>query len=330
MKKLSFLYLVLFLVPLFLFTACDKTDDPIDTPEFTLLKDYLVDHELDLDHVLKNLNNEKFVVAAPATEDLVDDFLTSFYIMDIRSSTDFANGHVKYAKNVPFTDILTDAVNATKPILVICYTGQTACYATSLLRLYGFEDTQALKWGMSGWNSTLAGPWNNNIGNIAENSSNWSNAAPPANIVFEDPEFTSTFTDGEKLLQERIEAVVAEGFKGVNGADVLANPTNYFINNYFSETDYLAFGHINNAYRINPLLLSDNSYKGLDPGINAKVITYCYTGQTSALVTAYLRVLGYDAYSLKFGMNGMFNSNPSWTANKWSDSVPKDFPLFTN
>jgi rhodanese-related sulfurtransferase len=116
----------------------------------------------------------------------------------------------------------------------------------------------------------------------------------------------------------------------VNGSDVLSNPAEYFINNYFSETDYLGFGHIANAYRINPLLLSDNSYLGLDPAANAKVVTYCYTGQTSAVITAYLRVLGYDAYSLKFGMNGLYNDNPAWTANKWSNGVPKNFPVYTD
>jgi rhodanese-related sulfurtransferase len=35
------------------------------------------------------------------------------------------------------------------------------------------------------------------------------------------------------------------------------------------------------------------------------VVVYCYTGQTSAFMAAYLRLLGYDAKSLKFGTNGM-------------------------
>ena len=35
------------------------------------------------------------------------------------------------------------------------------------------------------------------------------------------------------------------------------------------------------------------------------VVVYCYSGQTSAYVTAYLKVLGYDAKSLKFGANTM-------------------------
>ncbi|MGB5382969.1 MAG: rhodanese-like domain-containing protein, partial [Lutimonas sp.] len=102
---------------------------------------------------------------------------------------------------------------------------------------------------------------------------------------------------------------------------------NYFINNYFTDADYNAFGHIADANKILPWVLADNSYLAFDPGANAKIATYCYTGQTSAVLTACLRVLGYDAYSLTFGMNGLFNSNPAWTSNKWSASVPKNLPL---
>jgi rhodanese-related sulfurtransferase len=34
-------------------------------------------------------------------------------------------------------------------------------------------------------------------------------------------------------------------------------------------------------------------------------VLYCYTGQTSAYASGYLRLLGYDARSLLFGTNGM-------------------------
>ena len=35
------------------------------------------------------------------------------------------------------------------------------------------------------------------------------------------------------------------------------------------------------------------------------VAVYCYTGQTSAFLVAYLRLLGYDAKSVLYGTNGM-------------------------
>lgn len=336
MKKLSFLILGLLIIPTFFLTSCDRGDDPSDgvvaTPKFTLMKDYVVDNNLDIDNILTNSLNEKFVAAPPATSADVDAFLSSYYIMDIRSSADFTAGHVAGANNVAFANILTEAPKAgTKPILVVCYTGQTACYATALLRLYGYPRTQALKWGMSGWNSNNAGPWNNAItGNIANGHTNWSYTAAPSKVVYKDPSITSLSSDGLSILKSRVEEVVAAGFTPatVKGSDVLANPSGYFINNYFSETDYSSFGHIAGANRILPLNLGDDTYLGLDN--NAKVVVYCYTGQTSAVVTACLRVFGYDAYSLTFGMNGLYNNNPVWTSNKWSSSVPKNYPVVTN
>ncbi len=330
MKKLS-LYLVgLLLVPSLLFTSCDRGDDILDdstAASFTVLKDYMVASNLDINNIDTNAEGEKFVVGAPAEADL-DAFLAKYNIIDIRNNTDFAANHIQGAKNVAFADILTEAAAATKPVLVVCYTGQTACYATALMRLYGYSRTRALKWGMSGWNSATAGSWNNNIGNDADGHANWSFSNAPTTEVFSDPVISSFSTDGSQILKDRVEQVVADGFKTVAGGDVLASPSNYFINNYFSEADYIGFGHIDGAYRILPLTLADNTYLGLDPGSNAKVVSYCYTGQTSAILTACLRVLGYDAYSLTFGMNGMFNSNQAFKTNQWGgDSNPKNLPL---
>ncbi len=330
MNRIS-LYLVgLLLIPSLLFTSCDRGEDIVDsesTPAFTLLKNHMTANGLDINNIDTNADGEKFVVGAPAEADL-DAFLAKYTIIDIRDNTDFVANHIQGAKNVAFVDILTEAAAATKPVLVVCYTGQTACYATALMRLYGYSHTRALKWGMSGWNAATAGPWNNNIGNAADGNANWSYGAAPANTVFSDPVISSFSTDGAQILKDRVEQVVADGFKTVSGGDVLATPSNYFINNYFSEADYLGFGHIDGAYRILPLTLADNTYLGLDPSSNAKVVSYCYTGQTSAVLTACLRVLGYDAYSLTFGMNGMFNSNQAFTSNQWGgDSNPKNLPL---
>ena len=229
--------------------------------------------------------------------------------MVIRSCGDFSGVHIEGAVDVAFGDILTEAAKAgSKPILVVCYTGQTACFATSLLRLYGYPLTQALKWGMSGWSSSKDS-WTGKIGNAADGHANWTTAAAPANQAYAYPVVISDMESGSDILMERVEAVVAEGFGAatVAGTGVLDNPGNYFINNYFSETDYTGFGHIDGAKRISPLKLGDGSISYLDP--EKTVVTYCYTGQTSAVITAYLRVLGYDAISMLFGMNGFYNSN---------------------
>ncbi|MBE9488760.1 MAG: rhodanese-like domain-containing protein [Bacteroidetes bacterium] len=332
MKKVSLFLIGLLLVPSLFLTSCDRGDDLSDdtgttTPAYTILKDYMLTNNLDLDKIIVNADGAKFVAGAPEEADLAA-FLDKYYIIDIRNATDFGTSHIEGAKNVPFANILDEApIAGGAPILVVCYTGQTACYATALLRLSGYSNTQALKWGMSGWNSATADSWNNAIGDPADGHANWAYADATAAPVFGDPDISSFLTEGEELLNDRIEQVIAEGFKGVSGAEVLDSPNDYYMNNYFVSADYTGFGHIVDAYRVKEeLLLATNGYQGLDPEANA-VITYCYTGQTSAVITAWLRVLGYEAYSLKFGMNGLYNSNPAWVSNQWSPSVSKNLPL---
>lgn len=313
MKKYFIYTILVAFIATISFTGCKDTTEP-DAGGYETLTTYLKANNLDL-----NIISTGFVMAAPA-----DGNVSTKWVMDIRSTTDFATAHITGAHNVAFKDILTAAATADKPILVVCYTGQTACYATSLLRLYGHPDAQALKWGMSGW-SAMFDKWTANCKDLSTGT-NWTTDATAAGS-FAAPDWTSSTADGATLLQERVETVVAAGAKTVTNTDVLASPANYYINNYVSEAHYTGFGHVKGAVRVSPLLIDDCNK--LNP--KAKVVTYCYTGQTSAIVSAYLNVLGFDAYSLTFGTNGLSHSNPYWTSgsvtNHWGfDSKPKDLP----
>lgn len=335
MKKLALLLIGLIIAPTLFLTSCDKGDEPgenvVVKPSFELMKDYMVANGMDINKIIKNSDDEKFVVGPPATAADVPAFVDKYYIMDIRSQEVFNAGHIQGANLTAFSDILTEAPNAgSKPILVVCYSGQTACYATALLRLYGYKHTRALKWGMSGWNpTTAAASWDKKIGaEEANGHANWTANPAPNNLMFSDPSVPTTGASGDVILKKRVEEAVVAGFGAavVSGTDVLNNPNSYFINNYFSETDYTAFGHIDGAYRVLPLTLAGDEYLSLDPG--KTVVTYCYTGQTSAVISACLRVLGYNAKSLTYGMNGMYNTNPAWSTNQWGgDSNPKNLPL---
>lgn len=314
MKKLFIYTLLIAFVATFLFTGCKETSTEVD--EYQVLTDYMKASNLDLSAITNG-----FVMGAPA-----DGNVSAKWVMDIRSATDFAAAHISGAHNVAFTDILTAAQTADKPILVVCYTGQTACYATSLLRLYGYSDAQALKWGMSGWNSKFD-KWTANCKDQTT-SSNWTTSVTEAQ-TYGNPTISTGLEDGAMILKKRVETVVSAGFKSIAGADVLANTSNFYVNNYFSEAHYTGFGHVNGAVRISPLLLSDGSINKLNPA--KEIVTYCYTGQTSGVITAYLNVLGYNAKSLLFGMNGLSTSNAFWTSgnvtNHWGfDSKPKDLP----
>ncbi|MDV7392921.1 rhodanese-like domain-containing protein, partial [Arthrospira platensis SPKY1] len=119
------------------------------------------------------------------------------------------------------------------------------------------------------------------------------------------PTLNTSETTGEAILEARVKNMLTNTAWTVTKTDVLASPSNYFVNNYWSQEHYDLFGHITGAYRIFEDLKLDG-VKYLDP--SKAIVTYCYTGQTSAITSAWLEVLGYDAKSLMFGANGIVHS----------------------
>jgi len=326
MKKLFNILFVFTIVNVVFISSCKESssDDPAARSEYEILTEHLVASGMDLDHVIKSTNDKKFVFAAKTAADV-----EGKYIIDIRSGEDFAKGHIAGAVNVSVANLLTEAAKAgDKDILIACYSGQTACFMTSLLRMYGYQDAQALKWGMSSWNAGTDS-WTAKTGDAG--AGKLSKDAAPENVTYDPPTINTGMTDGESILKARVEAVLGQwGNAKVTGGDVANAPENYFVNNYFSTDHYTGFGHIEGAVRVNPLTIANGGVSYLDP--SKPVVTYCYTGQTSAVITAFLRVLGYDAKSMLFGMNQLNHSNDFWTtgevANHWGvNANPKDFDL---
>ncbi|MCK4716024.1 MAG: hypothetical protein KAT54_04395 [Candidatus Marinimicrobia bacterium] len=311
LRRILTILLVLSLV--FIMSCKDETASPQNLA-FETLTNYLVANDLDITNILTN-----WIIAAA---DVVD-HESDYYIVDIRSDSIYNVGHIPGAINSTLGDILTTAGNSGgKPILVVCYTGQGAGHGVCALRLSGYPNAKVLKWGMSGWNSDFDS-WTGNVGNTAVGNSNWTTDAIVAVEDFDDPELNvdADEEDGAAILAERVDAMLAGGFKGVTNGDVLANPDNYFINNYWAAADVDLYGHIVGAYRINPLTVAGEEIYNLDP--DETVVTYCWTGQTSSVITAYLTVLGYDAKSLTFGANSMIYDNLE--SFKWSSSPDYDY-----
>lgn len=299
MKKL----LVVSLATLFIATtSCKKVeDDPVvGGSAYKTMTTYMVDNNMDLPAILAS-----WLVSAPALAD-VQTFIGTYDIIDIRSAQDFAKGHIEGATNSTLAGILTAAANTTKPILVVCYSGQTAAHAVVALRLSGYSDAKVLKSGMSSWRADLAGPWESNSGPVngitAMGNPSWVTTGTTALSTFSDPVLTAS-GDGAAMLAARVQEMLTNGFKGVNNVDVLNTPSNYFINNYWDQVDVDHYGNISTAYRVKPLSIAGGEMSNMDP--SKIIVTYCWTGQTSSMVTAYLNVLGFNALSLKYGANGM-------------------------
>lgn len=315
--KFAFLFLI---IPTVILTSCKDDGDDAKPErqtdvEFQILKDYLVTNDLDLDNVL-----DGWITAASA----VNTDLNNYYVLDIRSTTAYADGHIPGAVNCAYADVLDSAATAPvgKTIVVACYSGQTAGHAVCALRLSGYPTAKVLMWGMSGWHSSLDS-WSGACNTIT--SSNWMDA--PGSIVeatdeYADPNITET-GDGETILAARVDALLSGSLRGVTGADVLDAPQNYFINNYWDAANVQEYGNIAGAHRIKPLTLAGEEYTHLDP--SKDVVTYCWTGQTSSVITAYLYVLGYNSHTLKNGANSMIYDN--LTAHKWNAASITDLTL---
>ncbi len=302
-------------------SSCVEPVEETKVDYFKKMTDYMKANNLDLNNMTTTWTIEASVVnTAPA----------NYFIIDLRSATDFAAGHIQGAVNTTLPNILDVAKNAgTKQIVVACYTGQTAALGNVALRLSGYPTSKILKWGMSSW-APQFDKWTANISDRALNHANWSttNAITPS-VNFTLPSFEATDTTGAGILKERVAIMLAKGFSAmsVSANDVLTTPSNYFINNYWTNANVNDHGHIKGAYRINEdLTLAADGFKKLDA--NATIVTYCWTGQTSALVSAYLTVLGYNnVKSIGFGANALINSNLK--ANKWSSANVGNFPVVT-
>ena len=319
MKKFLRFAILFLMIPAFVLTSC-KDDDDDPTPdrqtdaEFQTLITYLQNNDLDLDNILDGW------ITTAAT---VDADLDNYYVIDIRQADAYAAGHITGAVNSTLANVLTAAEGAgTKTIIVACYSGQTAGHAVAALRLSGYPTAKVLKWGMSGWHTDLDS-WSGACATIS--SANW--IASPGSIVdhtdeYDDPDITEA-GDGATILEARVTSLLSGSLRGVTGAAVLDAPGSYFINNYWAAADVATYGNISGAYRINPLTLAGGEYIYLDPSKN--IVTYCWTGQTSSVITAYLYVLGYNSNSLKNGANSMIHDDLNY--GKWDETKITDLPL---
>ena len=257
----------------------------------------------------------------------------NYEIIDLRSAQAYATGHIAGAINVPNLGDLLGAVAAagittSDQIVVACYTGQSAGHAKIALELMGYENVQSLGFGMASWNDQFASSWSNNTGNELTTPET---AGNNGDLTAHD--FPVLTESNGTVVAARVQAMLDGGFKGIDYSTLVTNGLdNYFIINYFGPDDYAGSGtvgvpgHIPGAYQFTPY-----ASVGIDqllPNLptDMPIVVYCWTGQHSSQVTAYLNMLGYDAYSLKFGSNRLFHDQ--LTAHKWVEaSASHQYPV---
>ena len=135
---------------------------------------------------------------------------------------------------------------------------------------------------------------------------------------------TATIDEAIQMALESQDSTVFITDSGDNitagaAGDVFGALDNYYIANYWGEADYTKYGSIPGAMQYTPKtsIQLDADLKTLPT--DKTVVVYCWTGQTSANMAVYLRTIGYDAKTLKFGANGMIYDDLE--SHKWSEGA---------
>jgi len=217
------------------------------------------------------------------------------YIVSIRSAADYAKGHIPGAVNITFGDLTT--LPEDEEILVYCYTGQSGSAAVALLGVLDY-DVQNLLHGMSSW-STDPDVFVSRFSAEAQGNFKVETTANTTTMTYDFPEIeNTTSTDEDAIIKA---AVVTVSPKYITASDLnlkIAEDEDMTIISLRSAADYTT-GHVPGAINIAFASLTDNLSK-IDP--DSPVYVYCYTGHTAGQAMGLLNLLGYDAYSLKFGM----------------------------
>ena len=256
-------------------------------------------------------------------------------IIDIRSISNFNVGYIQNALNIKPADII-NFIKTTEPnntIVLVSLTGQSASYYTGLLRLNGYTNVFALKYGMSSWNIDFAVPWKINNQRTTFFTNKVFNKPPFSTL----PEINFASTEGniKEKINRRIQGLMNNTFSENDIVDVSITVSNLIDIYSPSRGDYLNTfvvcyaqnldeyivgsssisnpGHLPTAvyYQANNFGASDlrsTAFLQTIPN-NKDIVVYSRIGHSSAFITAYLNLLGYRAKSLLFGMRWLVGFN---------------------
>ncbi len=258
-------------------------------------------------------------------------------VIDLRSPQLYAAGHIRGAVSQPFTTLPDYFESAIRPyeydkIIIVDEEGQLAGYATSLLRLMGYGNVYAMRWGMGGWNSSYAREgWMKGLSSDYVGRLESDDNEPPA--AGQMPLPGTGLKSGSEVADARIRELFRQGDENVliTAEKVFAEPANYFVINLERKDKYES-GHIPGAVRYKPeATLGYPAVMATIP-TDKTVVVYCGTGHNSAFATAYLRLFGYDARTLRYGNNSFMydkmvneRSTLSWLPFTLDES--NDFPV---
>lgn len=241
-----------------------------------------------------------------------DNIGKNMLIIDLRLAGAFAEGHIKGAVNKKIEDLPDYFEKGIKPfefekIIMVCEDGQVSSYTTSLLHLMGYGNVYSMRWGMSGWNEKFAKEgWLKGIsGKYEANLETRVNEHPAASTM---PALNTGLKSGAEIGTARFRKLFTEGTGNIliSADEVFSHPQDFFIIN-LERKDKYEDGHIPGAVRYKPEGTLGFKEEMASIPAGKPVVVYCGTGHNSGFATAYLRLFGYDARTLRYGNNGFMH-----------------------
>lgn len=258
-------------------------------------------------------------------------------VIDLRAANQYSAGHIEGAVSKQFGELPDYFEKGIKPfeydrIILVCDDGQLSSYTTSLLRMMGYGNVFAMRWGMGGWNNRYAGTgWMHGLSSKYEDRLEVSTNETPAPAGM--PVLGTGLKTGSEISDARFRKLFEQGTENIiiTVDEVFADPSEFFVINLERKDKYDA-GHIPGAVRYkSEATLGFPDMMATIPTDKITVV-YCGTGHNSAFASAFLRLFGYDARTLKYGNNSfMYNkmteerSILSWLPFTLEES--NDFPV---
>jgi rhodanese-related sulfurtransferase len=276
-----------------------------------------------------------------ADVDEVYNNLENYLIIDVRSEANYSSGHISGAINIQ-NDSLVQHLNSLSnisqypKIIIVSNDGQASAYYTSLLRIYGFSNVYSLNFGMALWNSAFSNNWIMHAKNHEIQYHLDGNIHYPGDPDMKLPDIKAEIQNGNKQdnIKSLITEIIKEGFNSQTYVNlsppdtvVTTNENDqqvtifyfYFDNEAISDFYIISFGstrlyhslaifpyptgHIPGAHLYYSRDLQSSTFLQALP-TDGKIVIYSVSGQISAFIVAYLRLLGYNAKSLLYGANG--------------------------
>jgi len=254
----------------------------------------------------------------------------NYLLLDIRYHEDYVEGHVEGAINIDRESIIP-FLNTLKgfyydKIIIIDNTGQGAAYVASVLRAIGYGNAYAMKFGMSAWNPKFSYHWTQKVG---DKPSLVTKEETPKGSKGSCPTITTKGKSISEILMIRAKEEINANFS-VTIENLEKDLSDYYIVNYWPKAKYEE-AHLQGAIWYQPKKSINIDEDICTLPTDKKILVYCYTGQNGSALVAYLRILGYDAYNLRFGTNSFMYKTD--IANGWNAFVAnKDvntFPFIT-